>query len=353
MEILINNFNFQVESNIENERKNVTVIPFPDSIERFENASRVLGFESLNLLWSKHYFGINHRNHMFRVLYDTFEDHFSIEEKTIDHYLTLQVLYCDMIIRLGTILEDFAGICFACKEHTINEKDIAEVFLAYSDPMGFYNSITSRRGRRQIKQIFRLPESKGNLNRIFNNLTNNEIEVLWKGIEASTQLIVNTMESISTSIVRREDDSMTYYDMYNKLKHGFAPVYPFAMPVPFPINAPVEIPERELILKYMMENITVMHDKLPGQRSADEQQKYDTLRLATPAFTYEEVHMETVGNILRVVNDIDYLYKYLVKRYISYAEGSKKISLLMINGLLSEDEQEIILNIIEDDQRYL
>ena len=354
MEISINGYNFLVESNIQKDEKNLTITPFPDSIEKFDNAGSVVGFNSLNLLWSKYYFGINHRNQIFRVLYDTFEEQFSLEDKTINDYLTLQVLYSDMIVRLGTILEDFAGICFACKEHSTNKKDIAEVFLAYSDPMSFYESLVSKRGKRLVKQIFRLPESKGDLNGIFNNLTGEEIEVLWRGIEASTQFILDTIKGISNAIVRRESNSVSYYDIYNKLKHGFAPIYPFVLPVPFSVkDAPMELSEKELILKHMMEDITVMHDKLPGQRNAEEQEKYKTSRLATPVYIRTEVQLETARDILKVVNDIDFLYKYLVKRYITYAEGSKKITLLMTHHLLSWEEQEIISSIIENDKRYL
>src|SRR5436305_17743 len=103
-------------------------MPYPYEVEKFNEGVKVFSYETLQLLRSKYYFGINHRCQMLEVLYNTFEDLINKEEKEINDFLTLQVLYSDMIMKLGTILEDFAGMCFACREFQMNKYDISKTF---------------------------------------------------------------------------------------------------------------------------------------------------------------------------------------------------------------------------------
>ncbi|MFD2610833.1 hypothetical protein [Paenibacillus gansuensis] len=52
----------------------------------------------------------------------------------------------------------------------------------------------------------------------------------------------------------------------------------------------------------------IVHDKLPGQRTPAEQNKYDAHKLASPAHTWEMVNVEQAKIMFDVVKDIDYLY---------------------------------------------
>lgn len=336
----------------ENGTKNIEVLPFPESHDAFLASTNAIDGDSLQILWSKHHFGIAHRTQMFMVLYRTFVDAFH-HQSTIDDALTLQALYCDMIVRLGTILEDFAGMCSACKAFSLHGTSIAETFLAFSDPVGFYNQV-GERAPRVIKQIFRLAQSKGNLERLFRDLTEEEKEVLWKGINMTTEIIQELMVDISKAIRRENRPNVTYYDMYNKLKHGFAPIYPYAIPLPFEIKyVPLELENEEIIRYHMMEGITIMHDKTAGQRTTAEAEKYQNLKLATPTLTFEPVNLEAADTMRIIVEKIDSLFRYLVNIYLSYSQGNKRISLKCREGMLTEEEQHQILTIIEDESRYI
>lgn len=341
-----------VSVSVENDTKTINVLPWPESHTEFLLSTNVIDEDSLKILWSKHYFGINHRTHMFMVLYNTFVEIMN-NKSTIDDELTIQTLYCDMILRLGTILEDFAGMCKACQEFSLHDTSIASYFLAFSDPMGFYNSVAER-AHRQIKQIFRYPQSKGNLDRIFNELTNEERELLWKGIGLSTEIIQDCLADISKAIKREVTSNVTYYDLYNKLKHGFSPIYPYVIPAPFEIrNVPSEIDDEEIIKNYLFESISIMHDKTPGQRTEEEAERFRTFQQATPTITFDPVTFDSANSMKDIVEKIEYLYKYLVNIYLSYSQGSKKFSLKLREGMLTEDEENQILSIIENESRYI
>ncbi|MCW3795380.1 hypothetical protein OM416_27615 [Paenibacillus sp. LS1] len=345
----------EMELNISNQvngTKTISVLPWPDSRDDFLKGVDVIDIESLKILWSKRYFGISHRTKMFKVLYNTFVDTYQ-NKSNIDDELTLQTLYCDMILRLGTILEDFAGMCSACREFNLNKTSIAEYFLAYTDPMAFFNSISASGGRRKIKQIFRMAESKGHLNSIFKHLTDDEKELLWKGISVTTDTIFDSMKGISEAIRRETTNSVTYYDMYNKLKHGFAPIYPFLLPVPYELElVPNEMKNEEVLKEYLISGITIMHDKLSGQRSREESEKFNTCHLATPTFTLDLVTKDSTDNMLAIIEEIEKLYRRLVDTYLLYAQGNKRISMLVREGELSEEEGNKILSIIDDELRY-
>lgn len=341
LEILGVPFGYKSNSNPQNTTKDLVVIPYPNEVEKFNEGTKVFSYETLQLLQSKFYFGINQRSQMIEVLYNTFEDLFNKEDKEIDDFLTLQVLYSEMIIKLGTILEDFAGMCFACREYKINQSDIARTFLSYSDPISFYESIKSKNGKRKIKQIFDLPESKGQIKKLINNSTDDEVEVVWKAVQNSTELIGEKLEFICSAIVRNSREDMTCYDMYNKIKHGFSPVYPFVTPVPMPIGGvPENVRTEEIIYKYFFESVMIMHNQL-GQQDP------------TPAFTYQEINLTTAQDIREVVRDISFLYKHLMKKYLRIAESNKEIYLLLSEGQLTEEEKQQVFSIITDKDRYI
>lgn len=343
-EIQIENLKFHVQNDNKNSGINITVLP--DLVEKIKNKKNELGDDSFSLLWNKLYFGINHRQQMFEVLFNTFEDLFLKEDKVINDHLTLQALYCDMIIRLGTMLEDFAGICHACKEYNVNSKDIAEVFLAYKDPKSFYYSAVSN--SRMIKRVFKLPESKRDLNKTFNKLTNEETEVLWKGVQATTKYITSLIKDISTAVIPEEKHDFTYFDFYNKLKHGFAPIYPFAEPNILTFRTQKELSYHELIEK-TMDTVYIMHDKLAGQRSSEEKDKFESSQLATPIITAsEEVNLETVKRISGIVNLISEMYRRLVNSYMD-----DTLQLSVPQDAITPEEYNIIRNIVEDYKRYI
>ncbi|MEY2364245.1 hypothetical protein R6U76_14715 [Lysinibacillus capsici] len=345
-------FGYKVTEN-EGNTKNLVIMPSPDEVEDFNAGLKYFNYETLILLRSKYFFGINHRVQMFEVLYNTFVEIFEKkEENNLNDILTLQAVYSDMIIKLGTVLEDFAGMCYACKEYQQDRSDIAQVFLAYSDPISFYRAIIAKSGKRQIKQIFCLPQSKGELHKIYKNLTNDETDLLMKAIQKSTSFIYDKFCDISTSILRITKEDVTYYDMYNKLKHGFSPFYPFTTSMPLPINGvPNDVSIKEIIIKYFFENLTIMHDKLPGQRTVQEQQQYEEKKLATPTFTYQDINLESAMDIKKIISDITLIYRHLIKKYLLLSKGKNSMILLMPQDYLTVEEKEQIESIIND--KYL
>ncbi|OMF63653.1 hypothetical protein [Paenibacillus glucanolyticus] len=349
MELEIHGIKFNVTTLEQGEFKTLKVLPCPEDEELFRQSVSVIDIQSLQILWSKHYYGINHRSNMFNVLFNTFKETLDNVED-LNGYFTLQVLYTDMVLRFGTILEEFAGMCSALREHSINRTNIAQYFLSYSDPMGFYNSMSAG-ALRSIKQMFRLPQSIGNLNRIFRDLTDVERDVLWNAVNKSTQMIQEIFNDIAQAITRNQGDSVTYYDMYNKLKHGFAPIYPFVTPVELTFeNIPKDMDNSLTIKHFLMENVSLMHNKLPGQRtniSQDQQQENNI------TITMDNVSIENAENMVRIVESITYLYKHLVKTYLSYSQGSKKFSLLTRKEMLTPEEENTIINVIDNQERYL
>lgn len=334
-------------------KTNIVLLPFPEEVGNFNIGLEQFSHQTLILLRSKYYFGINHRAQMLDVLYDTFLEQYEKEQKNVNDYLTLQALYSEMIMKLGTIVEDFAGMCYACKEYQIHGSDIAQVFLAYSDPASFYKSIAVKTGKRKVKQIFGLPQSKGDLNKIFKDLSDVEMELLMKAIESSTTLIHEEFYNISKTIIRNTKGNFTYNDMYNKLKHGFSPIYSFISP--WPLTMVVDSNEfiiEELITKYLFESLTIMHDKLPGQRTIEEQKQYENKRLATPAFAAEYINLNTAKSIKEQVSRITLIYRHLMKKYLRISQGDNTMLLLLHEDLLGLEEKIKIESIINDKNRY-
>ncbi|GAB6553255.1 hypothetical protein ACQVSN_07085 [Bacillus mobilis] len=346
-------FGYKYDINTQSNNKELIILPNPGEIEDFNKGRNVFSYETLTLLRSKYFFAINHRCQLLEVLYTTFRELFNQEKKDVNDFLTLQALYSDMIIRIGTILEDFAGMCYSCKEYLNKGDDIAQSFLAYSDPISFYESIVSKKGKRKIKQIFLLPESKRDLNQIFKDLSEQEINLLWKAVQQSTDIIADGFKRIGSSIIRKSTDSMTLYDMYNKLKHGFSPIYPFITPMPIVADA-ISNDEsvEDVISKYFFENLTIMHDKLPGQRSPEEQERYTKEGLATAAFTYQDINLETAKDITELAQDISSIYHHLIKKYLLLAIGNKQMIFFSKDGNLNEEELERIYSISNDKERY-
>lgn len=347
-------FGYKITANVGSNTNNLVIVPSPDRVEEFHAGLEYFDYETLILLRSKFYFGINHRTQMFEILYNTFAELYEKEQKDTNDFLTLQALYSDMIIKLGTILEDFAGMCYACKEYQLQGSDIAQVFLAYSDPISFYQSILEKKGKRKIKQIFSLPESKGDLNKIFKDLSDLERDLLFKAIQRSTDFIYDMFCDISTSIIRNTQEDVTYYDMYNKLKHGFSPLYPFVASMPVPMEGvPNEESIKETISGFFFENLIIMHDKLPGQRTSEEQEHYEKRRMATPTFTYQDIKLKTAEDMKRVVSNIGLIYRHLMKKYLLLSEGNNHVILLMSEDYLEDDERKKVESIINDRSRYI
>lgn len=333
---------------------NIVLLPFLDEVDEFNAGLKKFSYETLMLLRSKYYFGINIRSQMLDVLYDTFIDKYEQTDKNTNDYLTLQALYSEMIIKLGTIVEDFAGICYACKEYQVNGSDIAQVFLAYSDPTSFYKSIISKTGKRKIKQIFGLPQSKGDLNKIFKDLTEVETELLMRTIESSVNLIQQEFRNVSKTIIRKIKDNVTYYDMYNKLKHGFSPIYPYIIPYPLTaITSSNDFKIEELITQHLFGNLTIMHDKLPGQRTIEEQRRYEDKRLATPAFSAEYINLDKAKDIKDQVTRVTSIYQYLIHKYLLISKGDNTLHLLLGEDLLGQEERTKIELIISNKSRYI
>ncbi|MFF5400490.1 hypothetical protein ACFY5J_24600 [Peribacillus butanolivorans] len=62
----------RISVDVENGNKIINVLPWPERRDEFLLSTKVIDEDSLQILWSKHYFGINHRTQMFMVLYNTF-----------------------------------------------------------------------------------------------------------------------------------------------------------------------------------------------------------------------------------------------------------------------------------------
>lgn len=333
--------------------KNLVIMPSPERAIGFNQRLEHFSYETQLLLRSKFHFGISHRTEMLEVLYKTFVELYNQEDKSLNDILTLQALYADMTIKLGTILEDFAGMCYACRDYQVNGNDIARVFLTFSDPISFYESIIVKKGKRKIKQIFNLPESKGDLDSLFENLTEEEKDLLLNAIQKSTENIHEQFLDISNSIIRNEKEDVTAYDMYNKLKHGFSPVFPYLAPYPISFDEVSDgVSVEDVISEHFFRNLTIMHDKLPGQRTAQEQQRYEEERLATPTFTYQDTNLESAQNLLRIGTSIAFLYRHLMKKYINLSEGTRFLSLLISEKYMEPEEQASVAAIISDQSRY-
>ncbi|TKH46759.1 hypothetical protein NST83_19395 [Paenibacillus sp. FSL R10-2782] len=343
---------FDIQTSIENKEKKLILLPNPEAQLQYQNSLATLDEQSLQLLWSKSFFGINHTTQLFRIMYDTFNSKVN-DIKTNDDILTVHALFCDMIIRFGTIIEDFAGFCSACKRHVTEGTNIAEHFLAYSNPNQFYTDMLSKQGAEFIRQIFRIPQSQDDLDTIFTNLSAAEKELLWKGISVTTEIISERMKITAKSIVREQPTNFTLFDLYNKLKHGFAPYYSYIFPIPITLTTTeIETTNEEMVESYLIKFMLIMHNKLKGQMNNIELQKLRVNKLATCATTLIEATKETADEILQTVIEIDYLYKYLVKRYITYASGSKRILLLGSKDHLTIEESNDIETIISNDKRY-
>lgn len=355
----INIFDVPFAYKFENQKEDVStllVLPNPEQVNEFNEAVAIFSFETVSLLRSKYFFGIRQRSGMLGVLYTTFVDLLNKENKNSDDFLTLQAVYADMVIKFGTFLEDFAGMCVACAEYKNNQVDIAETFLTFSNPSGFYSSIASKNGKRQIKRIFSLPESKGDIRKIFKDLTSDEEELIYRAVQKSVEVINDKLLNISSAILRNSDEAVTYYDMYNKLKHGFAPMYLFANSMITPLEGFSSDMSKEeveqVIIKYFFNNLTIMHDKLVGQRTAEEETKYNETKRATPTFTYLDININTANDIKQATVNIEDLYRYLMKRYLLITEKSNALTLLMSDEYMNSREINRVVEIIDNVDNY-
>lgn len=355
VKVLDKSFGYSRKIN-EDDTENIVMLPFPfkEEIEEFNTGLKYFSYETIMLLHSKSIVGIKHRTAMLNNVYNTFEKIYLEHSSELNMWLTLQTLYLDMVTKLGTILEDFAGMCYACEGYTLHRSDIAKLFLTYSNPRGFYSSFSGKGGKRKIKQIFNLPTSRGELHNIFKNLNEAEVELLEKAIRASTELIYDNIVNISSAIVGNQSDDFTYYDMYNKIKHGFSPIYPFIFPMPIPIQKEeVGVPIEKVISEYFFESVTIMHNKLSGQRTKDEKSMGEQEEVVIPTFVNQGVNLETAQQIIAVAFDIETIYLYLVNRYLAIAEENKQLNLLMSDDYLTPEEQARVKLVIEDETRYI
>jgi hypothetical protein len=346
-------FDFEIDSKIENDKKVLDLIPNPEAVNFYQRSLQVLDENSVNLLWSKSYFGINHSTQLLQVMYDTFESKVD-DINNFNDVLTIHALFCDMVFRYGAIIEDFAGFCSACRRHVSEGTNIADHFVAFSNPNQFYTDVLSPQGDIQIRQIFRLPLIKDDLDLIFSNLSSTEKDLLWKGVTVTTVIISERMKLIAQSIVRDQATSFTYFDLYNKLKHGFSPYYSYIFPSPIRLESSnLLITEEEMVESYLVKSMLLMHNKLRGQMSDIEKQRLRDLKLGSCATTLIEPTKESAVELKNTVIEIDYLYKNLVNRFIAYATGSKKIQLLGSDDYFTQEESTAITNIINDDNRYI
>lgn len=353
MEKEIYGFKFNITIEIEGDFKKITALPSPEKLESYSLGRQTFSDATLNLLWNKHYFGIKHNTSTFEMLYNNYQD-ILVKEDTIQKILSQQQVFCDMIIRCGIIVEEFAAICSSIEKFINHNTDIAESYLAASQPIGFYDSIQANGSQRIIKKLFGYPQAKYDSRRIFSNLSDTEAELIWKGVNASVEHIKGIFDGISELIHRQIRTNFTLYDMYNKLKHAFAPYYPFALPGECTWgNVPLNVDEETLIKDYCFNSVTIMHDKLRGQRTAEEQQKFDDHKLATPTLTRIEMSNITIDSMLAIIKEIENLYSRLVETYIAHSYGSKGLSLTIKEDALTESEITDLMAIIEDKARYI
>ncbi|HFK1739875.1 hypothetical protein [Bacillus thuringiensis] len=357
MEKEIYGFKFNIteisdEDNVDNQRS-FNVHPNPDAFAAYIKASEVFSQETLSFLWSKFYFGVRHRTSMFNVLYNTYIDTLSAEDN-IDRILTLQALSCDMIIRFGMSLEELAALCFSLEKYRTEDTEIIDSYLAFRDPASFYSSITSRRGMRRIKRIFKLPENKLEYNNVFSNLTEEELDLLWKANNITTQNIQNKIKLIAQTITRRETHSFTYYDMYNKLKHAFAPIYHFTIPEPLKLaGVSTEENIEDVLKQFVFDHVTIMHDKLPGQRTTEERIRFETENLATPTMTTMTMDINTMQTLKHIMEEMEKLYNHLIGTYLSHSEGRSPVTFMLDNDSITEEEAQQIKAILDDPHRVI
>ncbi|HDR8020800.1 TPA: hypothetical protein QCY65_005164 [Bacillus cereus] len=353
MEKEIYGYKFNIQTEIEDNHKKLTIIPSPEKTHDYQQGTQVFSENTLNLLWSKHYFGIEHNTTLFEMMYNTFKSTTSMEDN-LSTLLLRQQLFCDLIIRAGIIVEEFAAICTSIEKYINDENiDIAEAYLAASQPIGFYNSIQAR-GDRMIKKLFRFPEAKFDSRRILSNLSNDEIELVWKGVNASVDHIKGVLNGISELIYKEIRANFTIYDAYNKLKHAFAPMYQFIIPNECTFgNVPLDANEEDLIKSYLFNNITIMHDKVNGQRTPEERERFERARLATPTLTQIDITPDAVEAMFFTIKNIDELYSRLIETYIAHSKGFNRIYLTVQEGAITEDEYINLKAIIDDDTRYI
>ncbi|WP_000834225.1 hypothetical protein ACSYR0_00470 (plasmid) [Bacillus cereus] len=347
-------FGYKYDLNNESNDKQLTIIPVPSEIANFNESWKKFSYNTLALLRSKYYYGIKHRTDMFQTLYNTFEDVFHTKQKGVNEFLTLQALYSDMIVRLGTIVEDFAGMCFSCEKFLDKEIDIAKSFLSYSGPRNFYESFHKRIDRAKIKKIFFLPRSKGNLDKLFNHLSVEEKNILWEAVEGTTEYISEILKRIASTIIPEPKDNVTLYDMYNKLKHGFSPIYPYRLPMPIVVDDDIDNKGIEgIIREQYFENLTIMHNKLGEQTDKKDNQEFqekvkvsEYAILEDVTFTTEKVSIEQANTMRELVWDISLIYLHLMKIYLLVASGSSPLEFLLPKSHFSENDSELIASLL-------
>ncbi len=343
-------FGYKYDLNNESNDKQLTILPVPSETAEFNKSWKKFSYNTLVLLRSKYYYGIKHRTDMFQMLYNTFEEVFDTKQKGINEFLTLQALYSDMIVKLGTIVEDFAGMCFSCEKFLDKEIDIAKSFLSYSGPRNFYESFNNRIDRAKIKKIFFLPRSTGNLDKMFDDLSEVERNLLWDAVERTTDYIAEILNRIASTIIPESKDNVTLYDMYNKHKHGFSPIYPYKSPMPKVVDDDIDNKViEEIIREQYFENLIIMHNNLGEQTDKKDNQEiqgeikgleYAVLEDVT--FTEEKVSVEQANRMRDLVCDISLIYSHLIKIYLSVASGSNPLEFLLPKSHFNENDSELI-----------
>ncbi|MBZ8124589.1 hypothetical protein [Bacillus thuringiensis] len=76
----------------------------------------------------------------------------------------------------------------------------------------------------------------------------------------------------------------------------------------------------DVLKQYVFDHVTIMHDKLPGQRTAEEGIRFEAENLATPTMTTVPMDINTMQTLKHIMEEIEKLYNHLIRTYLSHSE---------------------------------